>query len=146
MDSTLADLVVALHLAIVVYMVAGVVLVLVGWPLDWRWIRAPLFRLPHLGIMGYIVFNAIQGGTCILTQWERSLRIAEGQMRPAPGQPGQFWVYDERISFVGRLLRDVLYFEVPQPVLDKVYIAIGVLVVVTLIGAPPRLRTRTRES
>lgn len=142
MNSLLADLVVAIHLAIVIYMVAGVVLVLIGWPLRWTWIRSPRFRLPHLAIMGYIVVNAIRGGTCILTQWEASLRVAAGQGVPSPGQPGHFWVYDERVSFVGRLLREVLFVDVPQPVLDKAYIAIGVLVVVSLVVSPPRLRAQ----
>lgn len=146
MSSLLADLVVALHLAIVIYVIAGVVLVPIGWLLGWAWIRSLRFRLSHLAIMGYIVFNAVRGGTCILTRWETSLRLAAAQASTLPGQPGPSPMDDENISFVARLLHDLLFVEVPQPVLDKVYIGVGVLVLISLIVAPPRLRARRAEA
>lgn len=134
MDAFLADLLVAVHLAIVTFMIAGVVLVLIGWPLRWRFVRSPYFRLPHLAIMAYIVVNAIQGEVCFLTVWENDLRLAAGQLDV------------EDISFIGRLLRDVLYLEVPQASLDRFYIVFGVLVAVTFIAVPIRFRRDARSS
>lgn len=135
MDAFLADLVVAIHLAVVVFMILGIVLVLVGWPLKWRWIRNPWFRLTHLGIMGYIVVTALRGEYCFLTTLETDLRRKAGQWRP-----------DDR-SFVGGLLHDILFVDVPQSELNRIYFVVGVLVLVTTVCVRPRFgRSRAEES
>ena len=144
MDAFFADLTALVHLSIVLFMVAGLVLTVVGWPLDWRWIRSPRFRLPHLAIMGYIVFNALRGELCFLTIWEHRLRIAAGQVRESQWKPGSPTVAAEPISFVGRLLRDLLYVDVPQATLDKAYLVFGLLVLLTWAFVPPRWRARKR--
>lgn len=128
MDAFLADLLALIHLAIVVFMIAGLALILIGWPLRWRWIRNPWFRLTHLGIMAYIVFNAARGELCFLTHWEQDLRDRAGQAT------------DEQISFMGRLLRDMLYVETPQKTLHAIYFVFGALVVISVVCVPPRLR------
>ena len=128
----LADALVVVHLLVVVFMVLGLVLVLVGWPLRWRWIRNPWFRLTHLGIMAYIAFNAARGELCFLTIWESELRRAAGQTS------------EDQVSFVGRLFRDALYVEVPQEQLDRYYLLFGALVLVSIVFVRPRLGARAR--
>lgn len=141
MSALLADLVAGIHLAIVLFMVGGILLVLVGWPLRWRWIRNPWFRLTHLLIMTYIVINAARGELCFLTHWERDLRVEAGQVTG-------YRVDEQQISFVGRLLRRALYVEdVPQDTLHLVYFIVGGLVLVaTLFVRPRRLRLPWRTS
>jgi len=128
MQAHLADLLLAVHFLIVVYVIAGVVLVFVGWPLHWTFVRSPAFRLPHLAVIVYIVLNAIRGKLCFLTIWETDLRSAAGQ------------VAVEDISFIGRLLHELLYVDVPQASLDRFYIGFGLLIGVSLIAVPIRLQ------
>lgn len=131
MKGLLADAIVVVHLLVVLYMVLGLVLVLIGWPLRWRWIRNPGFRLTHLAIMGYIAFNALRGELCFLTIWESELRQAAGQRS------------DGEISFVGRLFRDALYVQVPQERLDRYYLFFGALVLISIVFVRPRFRRDT---
>lgn len=128
MNAFLADVISGIHLATVAFMIGGLLLVIVGWPLRWRWVRNPWFRLSHLAIMGYIVFNAMRGELCFLTVWEN-------QLREAAGQRGL-----EDISFIGRMLRGVLFVNVPEETLNQVYLIFGGLVAVSILCVRPRLR------
>ena len=72
----LADLVLVLHLAFIVFVVAGGLLAL-------RWRMAPVIHLPA-ALWG--VFIELSGGVCPLTPIENALRRAAG----ARGYPGGF--------------------------------------------------------
>jgi hypothetical protein len=72
----LADLVLLLHLAFILFVVAGGLLAL-----RWRW--APLVHLPA-AVWG--VFIEVSGGICPLTPLENALRRAAG----SSGYPGSF--------------------------------------------------------
>ena len=134
MDAVLADIVVVIHLLVVVFMIGGLLAVLVGWPLKWRWIRSPWWRVAHLAIMGYIAFNAIRGELCFLTIWEADLRARAGQHSR------------EEISFIGRLFRDALYVDVPQRTLDVAYLVFGAMVLASVLFVRPRFRARGEAS
>ena len=132
MEVLLADFIVAVHLAIVLYVLVGQVLILIGWPLRWGWIRNFWFRIVHLGTIVWVAVQGALGEICPLTIWERLLR-RDGR------QSGQ-----ER-TFVGRLAHDILFVDVPQPTLDKIYIAFAVLVLVTFAFCRPRRRRDVAE-
>ncbi|MFT5051990.1 MAG: hypothetical protein ACI8QZ_003421 [Chlamydiales bacterium] len=131
MDALLADTLVVLHLVVVIFMIGGVLGVLIGWPLGWRWIRNPWWRCLHLAIMGYIAFNALRGELCFLTIWEADLRRSAGQVNA------------EDVSFIGRVFRDMLYVEVPQKTLDIAYLVVAVLVLASVLLVRPHFRWRT---
>ena len=57
-----ADAVLALHLALVLCIVAGLVLIIVGNLRDWRWVNALWFRLLHLAAIAIVVAEAWQIG------------------------------------------------------------------------------------
>ncbi len=67
-DRALADLVLVVHLAFIVFVVVGGVLAL-----RWRW--APLLHLPAAG---WGVFVELSGRVCPLTPLENALRHAAG--------------------------------------------------------------------
>ena len=127
MAAFLADALVAIHLTIAVFVAGLPVLVFLGWPLGWRWIRNPVLRLSHLAIVAYVVINALVGNVCFLTHWERALRERAGRAA-------------SDLSFVGGLLRSMLYIDVEQRVLDNVYIGLGVLVLFSTLLVKPRWR------
>ena len=134
MDAFLADALVVIHLLIVLFMIGGLLAVIVGWPLKWRWIRNPWWRCAHLAIMAYIVSNAVRGELCFLTIWEAELRERVGQHSR------------EQVSFIGRLFRDLLYVEVPQRSLDLVYLGFGALVLASVLLVRPHFGRRDRSA
>jgi len=128
----LADLLVALHLAVVVLVVAIPILAVTGRLRGWSWTRNPWVRFGHLAVIAYIVINAAQGEYCFLTLWENDLRQAAGQTA-------------DEVSFIGGLLHDLLFLDVPQSTLDRYYLGFGVVVLLVTILAPPRLPWRRRD-
>lgn len=131
-----ADTVVGIHVAYVVYVIVGQLLIIAAAPMKWQWARNPWFRFTHLLAIAIVAVEAIQGWPCPLTVWE-------GQLRELGGQ-----TFNGSESFMGKLLHDVLFFEnVPQLVLDTGYVATMILVLQGLIMYPPRwFRLRKQDA
>jgi hypothetical protein len=129
--SMLADALSAVHLAFVLFVLIGQILIVVGALLGWSWVRNPWFRLAHLLAIGIVVFETLFGIECPLTMWERWLRTAAGQEDR-----------DLEASFIGRIVRSVLFFNGMESVLNKIYIGFGLLVALTPVFCPPRLPWR----
>jgi hypothetical protein len=125
----LADVILVVHLGYVLFVLVGLALIWLGVWLEWGWVRRPPFRLAHLVCTLIVPIEALSGVLCPLTTWEHELRLAAGQ---AP----------EQISFVGRLARDVLFYEAPPWVFTVCYVAFGLLVVATLVLVPIRRAPR----
>jgi len=125
----LADLIVVLHLGYVLFVVAGLLLIWIGVLLGWGWVRRPAFRVPHLVCTVIVPLEALGGMVCPLTTWERALRVSAGQ-RP------------DELSFVARLVRDVLFYQAPQRVFTVCYVVFGLLVLATFFLVPIRRRIR----
>jgi hypothetical protein len=129
--SLLADAVVAVHLAYVSYVIVGELLIIVGIPLRWQWIRNFWFRVTHLIAMLYPAYEMLSGIDCPLTIWEIQLRAAAGQTA-------------EQRSFVGRLLNDLMFFDCGDDswVWPWIYGSLAVIFILTFVLAPPRWRNR----
>lgn len=111
----LADALLSLHVAIVVFVVGLLPLVLLGGALGWRWVRHFGLRLTHLGLMVFIAVQAWLGRLCPLTVWEQDLRRMAGQ--------GSY-----RESFIEHWLSRLLYWEAPGWVFVAAYTVFAVLV------------------
>lgn len=125
----LADLIVVAHLVYVGFVALGFVAILAGGALGWRWVRRYGFRIPHLVCTLIVAVEAVLGIVCPLTEWEAELRRSAGQT-------------PEELSFVARLVRDVLFYEAPQWVFTASYVAFAALVLFTWFGIPARRRPR----
>lgn len=122
----LADGVVAVHLAYMAYIVLGQAAIVVAAPMRWQWARNPWFRLTHLLAIGVVVYEAVNNIPCPLTVWECQLREAGG-------------VESSGETFVGRLLRSLLFIQGMPPVFfTTMYIAALVVVLQGLVMYPPR--------
>lgn len=75
----LADLVLAAHAAVVVFVVLGLVLVVAGGLRGWRWVRHRRLRQAHLATVALVAVQAWLGRLCPLTVWEQALRTRAGQ-------------------------------------------------------------------
>ena len=70
MEALLADLILAVHLAFVVFMVAGLLAVPIGGLFGWAWVREPWWRWAHVAGMGVVAVQALARVPCFLTLWE----------------------------------------------------------------------------
>jgi hypothetical protein len=116
-----ADVLVAVHLCLVAFIVGGLVLVWIGAPLNWRWIRNPWFRYLHLAAIAFVALEAVLGVACPLTVWEDMLR---GSARPE--------------SFVARWVHRLLFYRAPEWVFTAAYVLWTLATLATLRVVPPR--------
>lgn len=121
MNALLADAVLVVHFAFVLFVVGGFALVLLGAAAGWRWVRNRAFRYAHLAAITFVAGEAIVGVACPLTVWENVLR------RATPDGP----------SFVGRWVSRLLYYDLPEWVFATAYIVFAIAVAVTLWLVPP---------
>jgi len=125
----LADTVLAIHVSVVVFVVLGLVLVLAGNRLGWRWLNNVWFRLAHLGAIGVVVAEAWLGVVCPLTTLEMWLRSKAG----VDAYSG---------SFIEYWLQQILYYDAPAWVFVTAYTLFGLLVAAAWWWFPPRFRKR----
>src|SRR5438552_15722918 len=93
----LADLVLVVHFAFVLFVVAGFALIVAGGWLRWRWVRARSFRIAHLAAIVFVALESLVGMACPLTSLEHALR-ADASAR----------------SFVGYWVGRLLYYDFPE--------------------------------
>lgn len=114
--SLLADAMLVIHFAFVVFVVIGFMLILLGLLAHWSWIHNRIFRITHLAAIGIVVLQAWLGQLCPLTVWENELRRRAGQSG-----------YTE--TFVEHWLHEVLFYQAEPWVFTTIYTGFGVLVV-----------------
>jgi Protein of Unknown function (DUF2784) len=128
----LADALVATHVAYAAFIVIGQLLIILGSLFQWRWARNPWFRGLHLAAIGIVVFEEIIGLRCPLTVWEEQLRVLAGQTDMTSE------------TFMGRMMRSILFGTWPSSVYTTIHIAFGVIVLQGFIMYPPS-RSRKLE-
>ena len=112
----LADTILVVHFAFVVFVVGGFMLILIGLLARWPWIHNRIFRITHLAAIGIVVLQAWFAQLCPLTVWENELRRRAGQS-------------DYTESFVEHWLHEILFYEAAPWVFTTIYTCFGVLVV-----------------
>ena len=121
----LANAVLALHVSIVLFVVGGLVLVVAGNFLSWKWVNSIWFRLVHLAAIAVVVAEAWFGFVCPLTTLEIWLRAKAG-------------IATYSGSFIEHWLRTLLFWEAPLWVFTAAYTAFGLAVVAAWWYFPPR--------
>src|SRR3954463_16636210 len=101
--SLLADLVVAVHVAYVSFVLFGQLAICVGLLLRWGWVRNFWFRAGHFLAIAIVATEAILNIQCPLTTWEDRLRSLAGQ-EVAEG------------TFIGRCLHNLMFYNVEPSV------------------------------
>ena len=121
----IADLIVIVHVAYVLFVLLGLVLTIVGGAMKWNWVCNRWFRGVHLAMILFVVFEAWIGMTCPLTTWEQEFRGAAEQ---------QTYQGD----FVANWAPETLFFAAPPWVFTAAYTFLGGLVLATLLLVPPQ--------
>ncbi len=125
-----ADLIVFFHLLYVLFTLAGEVLILAGGFLGWRWIRNLSFRIIHLSASCLVALEALIGVVCPLTEIEYRLREAAGQ------------IAERDISFIGRLLRRIIFYDFPPLFFILLYIGFALVVILSWLFIRPDRKVR----
>jgi hypothetical protein len=123
----LADGVLSLHVALVAFVIGGLLVVIGGNLRDWRWVNAFWFRLVHLAAIGVVATEAWLGDACPLTSVELWLRGKAGAA-PYAGSFIQYW------------LQRLLYYDAPAWVFTVSYSVFALAVAATWWVFPPGIR------
>jgi hypothetical protein len=121
--------VLALHVALVLFVVGALVLVVAGNLLGWRWVNALWFRLAHLATIAVVAAEAWLGIVCPLTTLEMWLR-ARAKTATYEG------------SFIEHWLQAVLFWEAPAWVFTVAYSVFALAVAAAWWYFPPERRRR----
>ena len=117
--------VLALHLAIIAFNVAGCVLIPIGALLRWRWVREFWWRLAHLLSLAAVALQALLGRTCFLTIWQGDVS-------------GASHVQPLIASWINRLI----YWPLPLWVFAVAYVVVFAYVIALWIFVRPRMPWR----
>lgn len=120
MSAALADAILVVHAAFVLFVVVGLPATWIGIALDKPYARNPWFRGLHLAAIGFVVVETLLGYVCPLTSWEAALR------GDTSGQ-----------GFIERLIHAWLFWRAPAWVFATAYAGFGLLVAATWWRWPP---------
>lgn len=127
-----ADIVLATHVAVAVFVVAGLLLIIAGNLSGWallNFVNALWFRLMHLTSVVVVVAQAWLGMICPLTTLEMWLRANAGEATYAG-------------SFIAHWLSHLLYYDAPPWVFTALYSVFGLAVAATWMVYPVRRNSR----
>ncbi|HXV36401.1 MAG TPA: DUF2784 domain-containing protein [Myxococcota bacterium] len=125
MDRLIADVVLVVHFAVVVFVVGGLLAVVGGNLRGWAWVNDLRFRVAHLLAIAVVVAQSCLGKLCPLTVLESWLRRRAGQA-----------AYDR--SFIAYWLDRIVYYDAPLWVFTAAYTLFGLLVLAAWLYFPPR--------
>lgn len=125
MYQLLADSVLLLHLAVVVFVIGGLVAIVAGSLAGWHWVHSLWFRTAHLAAIGVVVIQAWLGQTCPLTTLESWLRLQAGEAGYGGG-------------FIEHWVQSILFYQAPGWVFTMLYTLFALIVIVSWWRFPPR--------
>ncbi|WP_430423710.1 DUF2784 family protein [Phenylobacterium sp.] len=123
MNVALGQLVLAVHIIVIAFNVAGLVVIPLGAARGWRFVRLRWLRLLHLGSLAVVAAQAALGRACFLTDWQAAL-TSEGAHDP----------------MIMRWINGVIYWPLPMWVFSGLYLAVFAYVVALWWWAPPEAR------
>lgn len=130
--SALADAVLLLHLAIILFNVFGLVAIPLGAWRGWGFVRVFWWRALHLAILAAVALQAVLQRICFLTVWQFDLlQPAGGPAAPAPLIAG----------WIDRLI----YWPLPLWVFAVLYVAVCLYALLLWLLVPPRLPPFKRD-
>ena len=127
----LADVVLSLHVAIVVFVVGGLLVVVVGNMRGWSWVNSLWLRLAHLAAIAIVAAEAWLGFVCPLTTLEMWLRVKARDTTYSGG-------------FIEHWLHALIFWNAPPWVFTAAYTIFGLAVVAAWWCFPPDSRRPRR--
>ncbi len=129
----LANAVLSLHVAVVLFVILGFVFIIAGNLRAWRWVNVLWFRLAHLSAIAVVTVQAWIGVICPLTSLEMWL-LNKAHATTYTG------------SFIAHWLQYVLYYNAPAWVFTLVYSLFGLIVGATWWYFPPGFKRHDHKT
>jgi hypothetical protein len=123
----LAAAVLAVHLAVIAFNVAWLLVVPAGAAFGWRWVRAFWWRALHLASLAAVAAQAALGRACFLTDWQDAL-AGGGAHDP----------------LIMRWVNGVIYWPLPQWAFAAAYAVVFAYALALWRFVPPRRKRRER--
>jgi hypothetical protein len=123
MNAALGQVVLALHIVVIAFNAAGLVVIPLGAVLGWRFVRLRWLRLLHLGSLAVVAVQAVMGRACFLTDWQGAL-TGGGTEDP----------------LIMRWVNGVIYWPLPMWVFTALYVAVFAYVVALWWWVRPQAR------
>lgn len=117
----MATAVLLVHFAIIVFNVAGLVLIPVGAWRGWAWVRMFWWRLAHLVSLAIVAVQALAGRACFLTLWQARLDGA-----------------DTATPLIAGWINRLIYWPLPLWVFALGYVAVWGWALALWFRVPPR--------
>jgi hypothetical protein len=121
----LGQSVLGVHLLVIAFNVAGLVVIPLGAKLGWGFVRIPWLRLLHVAALAVVALQAALGRACFLTDWQAA---ATGGGREDP--------------LIMRWVNGVVFWPLPIWVFTALYIAVFAYVLALLWIVPIRRKGR----
>lgn len=121
MNPALGQIVLAAHLLVIAFNVAGLVLIPLGARLGWTWVRLRWLRALHLASLAVVAAQVALGRACFLTLWQDRLT---GNSHADP--------------MIVRWVNSVIYWPLPLWVFTAAYLAVLAYVVALWWWVRPR--------
>ncbi|HEU0196542.1 MAG TPA: DUF2784 domain-containing protein [Nevskiaceae bacterium] len=125
----LALSVLLVHVAIIVFNVAGLVLVPIGAWRHWRWVREFWWRLAHLLSLAVVALQAVAGRACFLTIWQADL---SGAAAPPP--------------LIAHWINQLIYWPLPLWVFAVIYVLVWLYMLALWMWIRPLSPWRARRT
>ena len=121
MNGTLAEAVLAAHVAVILFNLFGLVAVPIGAVCGWHFVHIRWWRLLHVASLAVVAVQATLGRACILTLWQARL---EGSGTAAP--------------LLMRWVEGLVYWRLPLWVFAALYVVVFGYALALLRLVPPR--------
>lgn len=128
--TTLALAVLAVHAAVIVFNIFGLIVIPLGAWRGWDFVRGFGWRALHLALLFVVVLQALLGRACFLTLWQAALEQNAGQA--ASRQP-----------LIARWVDSVIFWNLPIWFFAALYVAVLVYALALWRWVPPTRRRPT---
>lgn len=125
--SLLAQLVLAVHVGIILFNVAGLVLIPLGGWRGWGFVRIWWWRALHLAILALVAVQALLARACFLTLWQSALQERAGETASS-------------VPLIERWVHDLLFWPLPLWFFAMLYVAVWLYTLLLWRLVPPRRR------
>ena len=119
----MAELVLAVHLAVIAFNVFGLVAVPLGARAGWAFVRVRWWRILHLLSLAVVAVQAMLGRACFLTLWQGEL---EGARSETP--------------LIMRWVNSVIFWPLPMWAFTVAYVLVLAYALALYRWVPPRRR------
>ena len=120
----------AVHVAIILFNVFGLVAIPLGGLFRWRWVRVRWWRALHVAVLALVAVQAVMGRACFLTLWQAELTGAGASRAP----------------LIVRWVDRIVFWPLPVWVFAVLYVAVFLAVIALWWLVPPAWPGRRRYS